>query len=149
MEQIALIRLARGQVGYYDELSRIHLTIGQPEAPVYAGTNCSQLRRSVKSGRLILVSGSLGVENAPQKIKKVSKTITAGNFIPSNKSQQETKAKTEVKKESTNKEERKTSSKTTVKKEAINKEEKTVAKKVDKNKEITTNNVENEKDVKK
>ena len=42
MEQIAVIRLAPGQVGYYDELSRIHLTIGNPERAIYAGTNCSQ-----------------------------------------------------------------------------------------------------------
>ena len=52
MEQIAVIRLAPGQVGYYDELSRIHLTIGNPERAIYAGTNCSQLRKSVKSGEI-------------------------------------------------------------------------------------------------
>lgn len=105
MEQIALIRLARGQVGYYDELSRIHLTIGQPEAPIYAGTNCSQLRRSVKSGRLILVSGSLGVENTPKKVKKVSNIISAGNFIPDIKSKSEIKIESindDVKKEEKN-----------------------------------------------
>ena len=59
---IATIRLAQGEGGYYDELSRIHLTVGNPQRDVYAGTNCTQLRRSVKSGRLRLLFGSLGEE---------------------------------------------------------------------------------------
>ena len=59
---IATIRLAQGEGGYYDELSRIHLTAGNPQRDVYAGTNCTQIRRSVKSGRLRLLFGSLGEE---------------------------------------------------------------------------------------
>ena len=82
MEQIAVIRLAPGQVGYYDELSRIHLTIGNPERAIYAGTNCSQLRKSVKSGRLRLISGSLGEDKTPIKIHKPSTSVSLGNFIP-------------------------------------------------------------------
>lgn len=80
MEQIAVIRLSKGQVGYYDELSRIHLTLNKPEAIIYAGTNCTQLRRSIKSGRLKLISGSLGKEDVPKKLKKVS-TFTKGSII--------------------------------------------------------------------
>lgn len=80
MEQIAVIRLSKGQVGYYDELSRIHLTLNKPEAIIYAGTNCTQLRRSIKSGRLKLISGSLGKEDIPKKLKKVS-TFTKGSII--------------------------------------------------------------------
>lgn len=64
---IAVVQLSPGEVGYYDELSRIHLTIGHPSEAVEAGTNCTQLRRSVKSGRLRLVSGSLGAEVPPFK----------------------------------------------------------------------------------
>lgn len=55
---IAEIRLANGEVGYYDDYSKIHLTISKPNALVYAGTNCSQIKKSIKSGRLRLVSGS-------------------------------------------------------------------------------------------
>lgn len=58
---IAEIRLANGEVGYYDDYSRIHLTISKPSAVVYAGTNCSQIKKSIKSGRLRLVSGSFEV----------------------------------------------------------------------------------------
>ena len=91
MEQIAVIRLAPGQVGYYDELSRIHLTIGNPERAVYAGTNCSQLRKSVKSGRLRLISGSLGEDKTPIKIHKPSTSVSLGNFIPEKSNKKETK----------------------------------------------------------
>lgn len=67
-EIIAVIQLQPGQGGYYDDLSRIHLTIGNPRANVYAGTNCTQLRRSLKAGRLKLVTGSLGTEVPPFKL---------------------------------------------------------------------------------
>ena len=77
---MAVIKLARGQVGYYDELSRIHLTIGNPTATVYTGTNVAQIRRSISSGRLILVSGSLGKEVKPFKIiEHNGKYIIASN----------------------------------------------------------------------
>lgn len=66
---IATIRLMPGQVGFYDPLSQIHLTIGMPQRDVYAGTNVTQLRKSVKSGRLQLVSGSFGPE-APVRLEK-------------------------------------------------------------------------------
>lgn len=61
-EIIAVVRLNIGESGYYDELSRIHLTQSNPLREILAGTNCTQLRRSVKSGRLRLLSGSLGEE---------------------------------------------------------------------------------------
>ena len=96
MEQIAVVRLAPGQVGYYDELSRIHLTIGNPERAVYAGTNCSQLRKSVKSGRLRLISGSLGEDKAPTKIHKPSSSVSLGNFIPEKSNKKETKEVKEI-----------------------------------------------------
>lgn len=67
-EPIARIALAPGQVGYYDEYSRIHLTVGAPEATIYSGTNCAQIRRSIKSGRIRLLSGSLGAPVAPFRI---------------------------------------------------------------------------------
>ena len=65
---IATVKLNPGQGGYYDELSRIHLTPGNPIADVLAGTNCTQLRRSVQSGRLRLLSGSFGPAPSPFKL---------------------------------------------------------------------------------
>jgi hypothetical protein len=58
-EVIAEIRLAPGQVGYYDDYSRIYLSAAKPLAKIYAGTNTTQIRKSIRSGRLLLVSGSL------------------------------------------------------------------------------------------
>lgn len=57
--KIAEIRLAPGQVGFYDELTNIHLTLTKPYGNVYQGMNTSGLQRSVNSGRLLLVWGSL------------------------------------------------------------------------------------------
>lgn len=57
---IATIKLALGEVGFYDPLSGIHLSIGNPVAYVRAGVNTSQLQSSIRSGRLVLVEGSLG-----------------------------------------------------------------------------------------
>ena len=62
---IAEIKLAPGEVGYYDDYSRIHLTAGNPTALIYAGVNCTQIKRSIKSGRLILLRGGF---DTPQEI---------------------------------------------------------------------------------
>lgn len=56
---IAKIKLAKGEVGYFDELTRIHLTLGRPTANIYDYMNTSRLRRSVTSKVLILTAGSL------------------------------------------------------------------------------------------
>ena len=59
---IAEIRLAPGEVGYYDDYSRIYLNSARPTAKIYAGMNTTQIRRSIRSGRLRLISGSLNPE---------------------------------------------------------------------------------------
>lgn len=128
MEPIAVIRLRPGQGGFYDELSRIHLTVGSPEATVYAGTNCSQLRRSVRSGRLALISGSLGTEEKPKPITKANE-FSAGNFIPETKAKkvsEETVSKKETVAEPVKKESPKEEKKT----EPVKAETKTVKKEV-------------------
>ena len=71
-EIIATIHLAPGRVGFYDPLSRIHLTLSHPEAYVYSGTNCASLRRNVKSGIIRILEGTLGEDVPPLKIVKVN-----------------------------------------------------------------------------
>lgn len=56
---IAEIKLSNGEVGWYDEHTRIYLTIMNPTAYVYAGMNLTQIKRSLASGRIRLVKGSL------------------------------------------------------------------------------------------
>jgi predicted ribosome quality control (RQC) complex YloA/Tae2 family protein len=69
MKVLGLIRLAPGEVGFYDDLTRIHLTIANPERHVLAGMNTTNIKRAVRSGRLLLVSGSLDLETEAGKVK--------------------------------------------------------------------------------
>ena len=69
---IATIRLAMGRVAYYDELTRIHLTIDNPIQEIYEGMNLTNIRKGVKNKSLTLLSGSLDVKNEDNK----------NNFIP-------------------------------------------------------------------
>lgn len=56
---IARVALGLGRVGYYDEYTRTHLTIANPQRDIYAGMNLSGIRSAVHSGTLRLVTGSL------------------------------------------------------------------------------------------
>lgn len=88
---IAEIRLAPGEVGYYDDYSRIYLNSARPTAKIYAGMNTTQIRRSIRSGRLRLISGSLNpeikqeekpVKPAPKAEKHVIKDEVKTENIP-------------------------------------------------------------------
>ena len=68
MEVIAIVRLAPGEVGFYDELTGIHFTRAKPERPIYAGMNTKNLRTGVKYGRLQLVSGTLSTKTKKKEV---------------------------------------------------------------------------------
>lgn len=68
-EIIATVRLAPGNVGYYDPITGIHLTITSPDREIYRDMNTTNLRRSVKMGVLQLVHGSLVEQEKPVEIK--------------------------------------------------------------------------------
>lgn len=78
---IATIKLAPGRVGFYDELSRIHLTLGAPTATIYSGTNCARLRRAVRDGVIKLVDGTLGGNIPPFKIVNVNGKLKLASNI--------------------------------------------------------------------
>lgn len=61
---IATVRLAQGRVGFFDELTRIHLTISRPEAYITSNMNTANIKRAVHQKTLRLVSGSLEPEVA-------------------------------------------------------------------------------------
>lgn len=67
---IAQIKLNPGKGGYFDPISRIHLTHGNPFADVYAGMNTTGLKQAVYNKRISLISGSLGVIEPPFKLVK-------------------------------------------------------------------------------
>lgn len=70
---IAEIRLAPGEVGYYDDYSRIYLNAARPMAKIYSDMNTTQIRKSIRSGRLILISGSLSTSVPVKKEKEKEK----------------------------------------------------------------------------
>ena len=76
---IAEIRLSNGEVGWYDEYTRIYLTIMNPTAYVYAGMNLTQIKRSLASGRIRLVKGSLV---KPEPVKPETSVETAPVEVP-------------------------------------------------------------------
>lgn len=73
---IATIKLAPGEAGYYDEYSRIYLSSTRPDAVIYSGTNCTQIKRSIKSGRLRLVSGGFDKPVTESVIEQQSPVTT-------------------------------------------------------------------------
>lgn len=77
---IAKVGLTYGQVGFYDPITNIHLTIAHPTADVYQGSNTSRLLTSVASKRITVLEGSLTPEIVeevevplvePEKVKEI------------------------------------------------------------------------------
>lgn len=135
-EIMATVKLARGQIAFFDDLTRIHLTVSHNIAPVYAGMNTSRLRTALTSGRIELASGTLSSDEAIENERKVKakalKTSPVSMKEPAPAKQEEPKvaekptekaeAKPEVKEEKVEEKpkaapKRTTSKRTTAKKE--------------------------------
>ena len=71
--QIATVKLLSGQGNFFDELTRIHLTAGNPTGAVYSGMNLTNIRRAVRSGRIVVINGSLGPDPSPYKLVRQDK----------------------------------------------------------------------------
>lgn len=93
---IAEIRLAPGEVGYYDDYSRIYLNTSRPTAKIYAGMNTTQIRRSIRSGRLRLISGSLNAPVEQKKEKPVKKEEKRAAEIPPKKEPEPVKVEEKI-----------------------------------------------------
>lgn len=61
MDEI-IITLAPGQAGFYDELTGVHLNLSNKEARILSSANTMGLVKAVKAGKILVVSGSLGLE---------------------------------------------------------------------------------------
>lgn len=59
--QIGIIRLGRGEVSYYDPLSKVHLTLHHPTADIFSYMNTARLKRAVRNGTIEIVAGTLAV----------------------------------------------------------------------------------------
>ena len=71
MNIIGIIRLAKGQVGYYDEKTNIHLTLSNPVAQVYDIMNTENLKKSIRYKTIELVSGSLDISHNKKEEEKI------------------------------------------------------------------------------
>lgn len=77
-EPIAKIKLAPGNVGWYDSLTNIVLTKAQPEAIVYSGKNVINIKKAIKEGKVLLQEGSL----SSYKNKDTEEIRVVKNNIP-------------------------------------------------------------------
>lgn len=95
---IARIKLNPGQGGYFDPITRIHLTHGDPERDVYAGMNTEGLKQAVRNKRISLVSGSLGDFIPPFKLVRQSdgKVVLVANNQKKNTQQPITVKKDDI-----------------------------------------------------
>lgn len=59
---IAVVRLSRNKIGYFDPLTRIHLTIANPTAEVTSDFNVSNLKDALKYGVIQVTKGDLDGE---------------------------------------------------------------------------------------
>ena len=56
---LATVKLNAYTGGYYDPITRIHLTIGNPTANLYAGMNLTGIRKAIRLGTLSVISGHI------------------------------------------------------------------------------------------
>lgn len=108
---IAKIRLAQGNVGFYDSLTNIRLTKAAPEAIVYSESNVANIKKAIKEGKVVLKEGSLSslqikpiykreveIDTAP-KTKKIVEKKKSEKIENQQKKDTTVKTKKEVKQE--------------------------------------------------
>lgn len=100
VQPIAIVRLAPGEVGYYDPYTKIHLTLSRKEATVYNYMNTSRLKTAIADRILILKAGSLNSINYFNKSDSVpSKYIEVESFSPKKETAPEVVVEPEAKKQ--------------------------------------------------
>lgn len=56
---MTIIQLAQGNIGWYDGLTSIHLTLTKNQAIVKDGMNTTNIKKGLAEGKIILVQGTL------------------------------------------------------------------------------------------
>lgn len=67
---VAKIKLAPGNIGFYDSYTGINLTLNSPEALVYNNYETRGIRNAIKAGKIRLLGGSLPSSNLNIKKKE-------------------------------------------------------------------------------
>lgn len=73
-DMIAIVALAPSEVSYYDNKTGIRLNAANRYAPIFKDMDITNIRRSVKVGRLMLVNGILPGEQKQGVLGKIFKS---------------------------------------------------------------------------
>ena len=81
-DMIAIVALAPSEVSYYDNKTGIRLNVANRYAPIFKDMNITNIRRSVKVGRLMLVNGVLPGEQKQGVLGKILKSSSYDMVAP-------------------------------------------------------------------
>lgn len=81
-DMIAIVALAPSEVSYYDNKTGIRLNTANRYAPIFKDMNITNIRRSVKVGRLMLVNGVLPGEQKQGVLGKILKSSSYDMVAP-------------------------------------------------------------------
>lgn len=81
-DMIAIIALAPSEVSYYDNKTGIRLNAANRYAPIFKDMDITNIRRSVKVGRLMLVNGMLPGEQKQGVLGKILKSSSYDMVAP-------------------------------------------------------------------
>lgn len=79
---IAIVALAPSEVSYYDNKTGIRLNAANRYAPIFKDMDITNIRRSVKVGRLMLVNGVLPGEQKQGVLGKILKSSSYDMVAP-------------------------------------------------------------------
>ena len=81
-DMIAIVALAPSEVSYYDNKTGIRLNVANRYAPIFKDMDITNIRRSVKVGRLMLVNGILPGEQKQGVLGKILKSSSYDMVAP-------------------------------------------------------------------
>lgn len=81
-DMIAIVALAPSEVSYYDNKTGIRLNAANHYAPIFKDMDITNIRRSVKVGRLMLVNGVLPGEQKQGVLGKILKSSSYDMVAP-------------------------------------------------------------------
>lgn len=94
-QPIAKVKLAPGNVGFYDSLTGVRLTKSSPEAIIYSGKNISNIKKAIQEGKISLKEGTLS-SCSNQHIYKKENHENKKNDISTNKNKKAVQPKTKA-----------------------------------------------------
>lgn len=101
---IAIVKLAPGNVGWYDKLTGLHLTIAHPTAEVRQGYDLKGIKKAVAFKTIEVIEGTLSeaeiIKNQAQK-EVVTQAVEDTHITQVAQAVEDTQTSVEAKKDST------------------------------------------------